>query len=93
MLCTLEGLFDLIGRCDQYVMFDHVQFAKRRWHNRNCIKTASGLEWLTIPVISKGRYEQRIDEVEIEKPWTDKHWRTIEWPIAAHLTLRSSRRL
>lgn len=73
-----RGFFDLIGRCDQYVMFDHVQFAKRHWHNRNCIKTASGLEWLTIPVISKGRYEQPIDEVEIEKPWAEKHWRTLE---------------
>ena len=73
-----RGFFDLIGRCDQYVMFDRVQYAKRHWHNRNRIKSAAGLEWLTIPVISKGRYEQPIDEVEIEKPWAEKHWRTLE---------------
>jgi hypothetical protein len=73
-----RGFFDLIGRCDEYVIFDRTQFAKRHWHNRNRIKTAAGLQWLTIPVLSKGRYEQAIDEVEIEKPWTEKHWRAIE---------------
>jgi len=39
---------------------------------------ATGVEWLTIPVISTGRREQRIDAVEIEKLWADKHWRAIE---------------
>ena len=73
-----KGFFDLIGRCDEYVIFDSAQYAKRHWHNRNRIKTANGVEWLTIPVITKGRFEQRIDEVEIEKPWADKHWRTLE---------------
>ena len=73
-----RGFFDLIGRCDQYVIFDRTQYVKRHWHNRNRIKTASGVEWFTIPVISKGRYGQPIDEVEIEKPWAEKHWRTLE---------------
>lgn len=73
-----RGFFDLIGRCDEYVIFDHVQYVKRHWHNRNRIKTATGLEWLTIPVISRGRREQTIDTVEIEKPWADKHWRAID---------------
>src|SRR3989304_6083893 len=73
-----KGFFDLIGRCDDYVIFDSVQYVKRHWHNRNRIKTANGLEWLTIPVISKSRYEQPIDEVEIEKPWAEKHWRALE---------------
>src|SRR5947209_1186867 len=73
-----KGFFDLIGRCDEYVIFDRAQYVKRHWHNRNRIKTANGLEWLTIPVVSKGRFEQPIDEVEIEKPWAEKHWRTLE---------------
>lgn len=73
-----RGFFDLIGRCDQYVVYDQVQYAKRHWHNRNIIKTAAGLQWLTIPVVSKGRYAQAIDQVEIEKPWAEKHWRAIE---------------
>jgi len=73
-----KGFFDLIGRCDEYVIFDQAQYVKRHWHNRNRIKTAAGVEWLTIPVISKGRYEQPIEEVKIEKPWVEKHWRALE---------------
>ena len=73
-----RGFFDLIGRCDEYVVFDSAQYVKRHWHNRNRIKTANGVAWLTIPVVAKGRFEQPIAEVEIEKPWADKHWRALE---------------
>lgn len=73
-----KGFFDLIRRCDEYVIFDRVQYVKRHWHNRNLIKTASGPTWLTIPVVVKGRFEQPIDEVEIANPWAEKHWRAIE---------------
>lgn len=73
-----KGFFDLIGRCDEYVIFDSAQYVKRHWHNRNRIKTARGAEWLTIPVVTKGRFDQPIEAVEIEKPWADKHWRSIE---------------
>jgi hypothetical protein len=73
-----KGFFDLIGLCDEYVIYDRMQFAKRHWHNRNLIKTPNGTEWLTIPVVTKGRFSQAIDEVMIEKPWADKHWRALE---------------
>jgi hypothetical protein len=73
-----KGFFDLIGRCDAYVVFDSAQYVKRHWHNRNIIKTASGPQWLTIPVVTKGRFDQPIHDVEIEKPWADKHWRALE---------------
>jgi hypothetical protein len=73
-----KGFFDQIGRCDEYVVFDSAQYVKRHWHNRNRIKTADGVQWLTIPVTVKGRFEQPIDQVEIEKPWAEKHWRTLE---------------
>lgn len=73
-----RGFFDLIGRCDEYVIYDSAQYAKQHWHNRNRIKTANGLEWLTIPVVTKGRFKQPIEQVEIEKPWADKHWRALE---------------
>ena len=59
-------------------MYDQAQYVKRHWHNRNRIKTADGLKWLTIPVLSKGRHAQPIDTVEIEKPWSESHWRSIE---------------
>jgi hypothetical protein len=73
-----RGFFDLVGRCDEYVIYDSAQYVKRHWHNRNRIKTANGVEWLSIPVVTKGRFEQPIDQVEIEKPWADKHWRALD---------------
>jgi len=72
-----KGFFDLIGRCDEYVVLDSVQFAKRHWHNRNVIKAANGLHWLTIPVVTKGRFTQSIDSVEVAEPWAEHHWRTL----------------
>jgi WbqC-like protein family len=72
-----KGFFDLIGRCDEYVVFDSVQFVKRHWHNRNKIITESGSSWLSIPVVSKSRFDQPINEVEIAESWAEKQWRTI----------------
>jgi hypothetical protein len=72
-----KGFFDLISRCDEYVVLDSVQFAKRHWHNRNRIKGPDGTRWLTIPVATKGRFTQPIDEVEIVEPWTERHWRAL----------------
>lgn len=71
------GFFDLIGRCDEYVIFDSAQYARRHWHNRNKIKTANGSEWLTIPVRTKGEFNQSIESVLVEKSWAEKHWRSI----------------
>jgi hypothetical protein len=53
-----RGFFDLIARCDEYVIFDTVQFAKRHWHNRNKLVTPNGPVWLTIPVATKSKFEQ-----------------------------------
>jgi hypothetical protein len=72
-----RGFFDLIGRCDKYVIFDTVQFVKRHWHNRNRIVTPAGPVWITIPVATKSRFEQPIEAVKISEPWAEKHWRTI----------------
>lgn len=81
-----KGFFDLIGRCDEYVVLDAVQFAKRHWHNRNRIKGPDGAHWLTIPVASKGRFTQTIDAVEIVEPWAERHWRSLaaSYGRAAH---------
>lgn len=73
-----KGFFDLIGRCDQYVVYDSAQFVKQHWFNRNRIKTANGVKWLSIPVITSGRLGQPIDSVEIAKPWADQHWHSIK---------------
>jgi hypothetical protein len=73
-----KGYFDLIRACDEFVLLDDVQFTRRDWRSRNRIKTKDGTAWLTIPVQSKGRYLQRIDEVVVSDPdWGVRHWETI----------------
>lgn len=81
-----KGFFDLIGRCDRYVMYDSAQFVKGHWHNRNRIKTAAGTRWLTIPVKTSGRLGQPIREVEISEKWAERHWSAIKqaYKQAAH---------
>jgi hypothetical protein len=69
-----KGYFDLIRAVDEFVLLDDVQFTKRDWRNRNRIQTPTGPRWLTIPVITKGRFVQAIDETEIAEAWADKHW-------------------
>jgi len=70
-----KGYFDLIGSVDEFILLDDVQYTRRDWRNRNRIKTARGLKWLTIPVKVKDRYQQRIDETVIDGPgWARSHW-------------------
>lgn len=77
-----RGFFDLVGRCDTLVLFDSAQFAKRHWHNRNRVLTAHGPKWMTIPVTSKGRFSQPINEVEVSAPWAEQHWQTLRHAYA-----------
>ena len=72
-----KGYFDIINDVDHFIFYDDVQFTKNDWRNRNKIKTAQGLCWLTIPVGS--RENRLIYEVEIkEDSWAKKHWETIK---------------
>jgi len=78
-----KGYFDLIRAAEQFVLLDEVQFTKRDWRSRNRIKTKDGGVWLSIPVHSKGRYLQRIDETIISDPrWAIRHWDTIRGSYA-----------
>jgi hypothetical protein len=74
-----KGYFDLIGSVDEFILYDDVQYTRRDWRNRNLIKTAKGLQWLTIPVEVKGKYHQRIRDVLVsDAGWSGTHWRTLQ---------------
>lgn len=77
-----KGYFDILARVDEFILFDDVQFTRRDWRSRNRIKTAAGLRWLTIPVGSKGRFIQAIEETEVAAPWADKHWSAVRHAYA-----------
>jgi hypothetical protein len=73
------GYFDLIDQVDAFVLLDTVQFEKQSWQQRNRIKTPTGLQWLTVPVMFRGRLGQQILEVEIRDPdFVRKHLRAVE---------------
>lgn len=74
-----KGFFDLMHRADFFVLYDDVQYTRRDWRNRNRIKTAGGLQWLSIPVNNKGHRDQLIMETTVtDGAWRKKHWRAIE---------------
>jgi WbqC-like protein family len=73
-----KGYFDLIASVDELILYDDMQYTRRDWRNRNQIKTAQGLQWLTVPVKVKGKYHQTIRETEIDgKDWQQTHWKAI----------------
>lgn len=69
-----RGYFDIIRRSDVFVFYDDVQYEKNSWRNRNKIKTAAGWQWITVPVLTKGRLTQAICEARINdaEPWRKK---------------------
>lgn len=58
---------------DTYVVLDHVQFKRRYYENRNRIVAPDGtVQWIGVPVSSKGKFEQPINEVRIDN---DRKWK------------------
>ena len=73
------GYFNKIYQADKFCLVDSIQFNKKWFQNRNSIRTNTGETLLTVPVKTKGKYHQKISEVEIDNslPWRHKHWKTI----------------
>lgn len=69
------GFFNKMAQCDFFVYLDNVQFKKRYFENRNKIKTKNEVKWLTVPVHTKGKFTQNINQVIIdnESQWTKKY--------------------
>lgn len=73
------GYIDKIDQSDVFVILDNVQFKKREFQNRNKVMSGNGIQWLTVPVVNKGRYYQTTGEVEIDNTvnWQKKHFSSI----------------
>ncbi len=73
-----KGYFDMIAAVDEFILYDDMQYTRRDWRNRNQIKTPQGVQWLTVPVKVKGKYDQTIRETEIDgADWAEAHWKSI----------------
>jgi len=75
------GYFHKMANCDIFVYVDDVQYKKGEFQNRNKIRVAEGWIWLTVPVITKGKLDQKIKDVEINPnhEWKIKHLKSIEY--------------
>lgn len=74
-----KGYFDSIALVDEFILYDDVQYTRRDWRNRNLIKTLQGLKWLSIPVVVKGNFYQKIKDVKVcDNKWVKNHLKSIK---------------
>lgn len=67
------GFFSKLDAADLFVIYDDTQYKHDEWQNRNRIKTANGVQWLTVPVHrSQGEIIRDI-RIDNAKPWARKH--------------------
>jgi len=74
------GYFHRIAASDVHIVLDHVQFEKNSFTNRNKIRMKKGWCWLTVPVMTKGKFPDiYINKMEIanETDWGKNHWATL----------------
>ena len=78
--CPWIGYFDQMNRADVFVIYDDIQFDKNGWRKRNRIKTAQGIQWITVPVLTKGKEFILVKDMLINNDmnWQDKHLKTIK---------------
>lgn len=74
-----SGYFNLIKEVDYFVILDDIQFNKRSWQQRNRILQNGQELYLSIPVFTKGKREQKIYEVEIDNQtnWRESHLKSL----------------
>lgn len=74
------GFFEQLYRTDLFVLYDDVQYDKHGWRNRNRIKTAQGIQWLTVPVLHKFSDKSPVSAIQInnQQPWAKKHLTSIQ---------------
>ena len=61
--CGYIGLIDYV---DKFIFLDDVQFDKRSWQQRNYIKLDNDKHLITVPIKSKNKRFQKINEAEID---------------------------
>jgi hypothetical protein len=59
------GYFAFLDKVDTIIFLDDIQFEKRSWQQRNNIKINGQSNLITIPVKTKGKFIQKISDVEI----------------------------
>jgi hypothetical protein len=75
-----HGFFHRLALSDLHILFDTAQFEKNGFNNRVKIRTAQGEQWLTVPILAKGRFGNNPIKDAQTNPtvaWQENHWKTI----------------
>ena len=74
MLFPWVGMLEQVRLADVFVHYDDVQYSKGSFVNRVQIKTAEGMQWMTVP-LRELHLGQRIADVQVGpmQEWVDKH--------------------
>jgi hypothetical protein len=72
------GFFEQMYRSDIFVFYDDVQYDKNGWRNRNRIKTADGISWLTVPVHASTSLKVLDIKIDNSKDWQRKHIKALK---------------
>lgn len=75
------GYFEKMALSELFVILDTVQFEKNSFDNRNKIRTSKDWCWLTVPVKTKGKFqEMNWQNLEIQNQinWRRKHFSSIK---------------
>ena len=69
------GLFNKIAKAELFVILDSVQFEKNYFQNRNKILGTNGVQWINIPVSTKGHMGRTIAQTEISLAGGNENWK------------------
>jgi len=73
------GYFQKMADCDIFVYLDVLEYSRGGFRARNRIKTAKGVEYLTVPVsFSKSGREKYTDVKFSDSRWKTKHLKTLK---------------
>jgi hypothetical protein len=73
------GYLRKIDEADIFVYLDNAAYEKNGFQNRNRILVDGKERWITVPVLTKGRFGQPIKDVEVswDSFWNTKHYHTL----------------
>ena len=75
------AFFAALLHADGLLLEAHEHYRKQTYRNRCLIRTAQGVQALTVPVVAGGRAEKvRTSDIEIDyrQNWVHRHWRTLQ---------------
>jgi len=74
------GFFDLMKRCDLFVVADNLQYTKQDWRSRNRIRSPEGFAYISVPV-KRAHRGTPINKIEINNnhPWQTQHMNVLKY--------------